>query len=54
MDALILAVAHEKFAGLERKDLDVLYGPGKKILLDIKGMYPREVYEAAGYSYWRL
>ena len=54
MDALILAVAHEKFAGLERKDLDVLYGPGKKILLDIKGMYPREGYEAAGYSYWRL
>lgn len=54
MDAVILAVAHEKFAGLERKDLDVLYGPGKKILLDIKGMYPREDYEAAGYSYWRL
>ncbi len=54
MDAVILAVAHDKFAGLERKDMDCLFGPGEKILLDIKGIFDRRDYEEAGYRYWRL
>lgn len=54
MDAVILAVAHEKFAKLEMKDIDGLFGGGKKVLLDIKGIFCREEFEAAGYRYWRL
>ncbi len=54
MDAVILAVAHERFAGLQMADIGGMFGPGKKILLDIKGMLGREEYEAAGYGYWRL
>ena len=54
MDAVVLAVAHEEFRNLNRKDLDALYGTGKKVLIDVKGLLKREEYEAAGYSYWRL
>lgn len=54
MDAVILAVAHEQFAKLKTGDIDSLFGQGKKVLLDIKGILCREEYEAIGYSYWRL
>lgn len=54
MDAVIFAVAHEKFAELKMEDIDGLFGQGKKVLLDIKGILCREEYETAGYSYWRL
>lgn len=54
MDAVILAVAHEEFSGLGMSDLDVLFGDGKKVLLDIKGILNRGEFESAGYSYWRL
>lgn len=57
MDALILAVAHEYFAGITRPQLDLLYGENaerKKILLDLKGLLNRKEYEQAGYLYWRL
>lgn len=54
MDAVILAVAHEEFKKLGQKEMDGLFGPGKKVLLDIKGIFCRRDYEAAGYSYWRL
>lgn len=54
MDAVILAVAHRKFKGLKVEDTDTLFKNGKKVLLDIKGVLDRSIYEAAGYSYWRL
>lgn len=54
MDAVILAVAHEAFKELGQEDMDGLFGPGKRVLLDIKGILCRRDYEAAGYSYWRL
>ena len=54
MDAVVLAVAHDVFAGYTMSDIDNLFGEGKKVLLDIKGLLNREEYEAAGYSYWRL
>ena len=54
MDAVILAVAHEDFKALAMEDMDVLFGEGQKVLLDIKGLLNRKEYEAAGYSYWRL
>lgn len=54
IDALILAVSHKEFEGLDKKTFDKMYGEGKKVLLDIKGMLDRKAYEDAGYNYWRL
>ena len=54
MDAVILAVAHREFSALSMEDIDKLYGTGKKVLLDLKGLFDRKDYESTGYSYWRL
>ena len=54
MDAVILAVAHDQFKDLTMEEVDSFFGPGKKILLDIKGILDKNAYEAAGYAYWRL
>ena len=54
MDAIILAVAHTEFADLTINEMDRLFGTGRKVLLDIKGLLDRKEYEQAGYSYWRL
>ncbi len=53
MDAVILAVAHDDFKNLSIDDIDSMIR-GKKVLLDIKGILDRKVYEEAGYKYWRL
>ncbi|MBR3420694.1 MAG: nucleotide sugar dehydrogenase [Ruminococcus sp.] len=54
MDAVILAVAHSCFTELTMNDIGKMFGEGKKVLLDIKGLFDRREYEKAGYSYWRL
>ena len=54
MDAVILAVAHDKFGKFTMKEIDQFFGKGKKVLLDIKGLLNRKEYENAGYCYWRL
>lgn len=54
MDAVVLAVAHTQFRDLTMEDIDGLYGQGQKIMVDVKGLLDRKVYEAAGYRYWRL
>ncbi len=54
MDAVVLAVAHEQLKNMGIKAMDGMYGPGKKVLLDVKGLFDRDEYERAGYRYWRL
>ena len=54
MDAIILAVAHDCFKCLSMNDIDALYGNGKKIMIDIKGLLDRKECENADYIYWRL
>ena len=54
MDAVILAVSHAEFSKLSMEEIDKLFGEGKKVLLDLKGLLDRKEYEKAGYSYWRL
>ena len=54
LDAVVLAVAHDEYKKLTMSDMDKLYGEGKKVLADVKGILDRKEYEAAGYSYWRL
>lgn len=54
MDAVILAVAHTEFSNFTMEQVDGFFRNGKKVLLDIKGLFNRKTYEEAGYSYWRL
>lgn len=54
MDAVVLAVAHDEFKNLTMEQIDALYGEGKKIMVDVKGLLNRKEYEDAGYCYWRL
>ncbi len=54
MDAVVLAVAHDKFSTFTQSDVDKFFGDGQKILVDIKGLLDRKEYENAGYIYWRL
>lgn len=53
-DAVILAVAHDAFRSFSIQDMDALYADRTKVLLDVKGLFDRSVFEAAGYDYWRL
>ena len=55
MDAVVLAVAHDKFGLLTEADLRRFYNPARtKVLLDVKGVLDKKQYEDAGYVYWRL
>jgi len=57
VDAIILAVAHNKFMGLSLDEINKFYqdsSKNKKVLLDLKGLLNRKEYEGAGYTYWRL
>ncbi len=57
MDAVILAVAHEEFSTLNEESIGGMYKESsceERVLLDIKGVLDRNVYEELGYKYWRL
>jgi UDP-N-acetyl-D-galactosamine dehydrogenase len=54
MDAIVLAVGHDVFKSFSVSDLDRFFGPGRNVLLDIKGIFSRRDFEDAGYVYWRL
>lgn len=54
LDALIVAVAHEEFKNSNPDYFDGIYTKGKKVLLDLKGIYDRKYFEQRDYVYWRL
>ena len=57
MDAIIIAVSHDKFLNYTQKDFDKLFkkvSNNHKVLIDIKGIYDKKLYNNAGYIYWRL
>ena len=56
MDAVIVAVAHEAFLKLSRKDIDGFYNKNNKVrvLADIKGLFDKNEYSGDDYIYWRL
>ena len=54
MDAAVLAVAHREFQTLSMAETDGWYREGRKVLLDLKGIFRKKEYEDAGYLYWRL
>ena len=56
MDALIIAVAHDAFLKLDREQIDASYQTShkRKVLMDIKGVLDRKVFQSEDYWYWRL
>lgn len=54
MDAVVFAVAHDSFKKMSMDEITALFSDGQKVLIDIKGLFERKVYEDAGYLYWRL
>ncbi len=54
LDALIVAVAHHSFCKLSLPDIDAMYDNGRKIMIDIKGIYEKKEFEKNSYCYWRL
>lgn len=56
MDAVIIAVAHDRFADLQKSEIDGYFNAknGKKVLVDIKGILDKKTYETEDYLYWRL
>ena len=54
VDAIILAVSHKIYEGINLEDLKSKYRNGSYVLIDVKGMFEREYAEELGYLYWRL
>ena len=56
LDAVIVAVAHTEFLGIDQEKMEAFFNPENKIrvLADIKGIYCRKMYDNENYSYWRL
>ena len=52
MDAVIFAVAHDEFKKMSKTDVNRLFGDGKKVLLDVKGILNPRDYD--GCFFWRL
>jgi UDP-N-acetyl-D-glucosamine/UDP-N-acetyl-D-galactosamine dehydrogenase len=55
-DAVVLAVNHKEFAGLDAARLKILTdnGTGRGVVIDVKALLDRQAVEAAGMVYWSL
>ncbi|MBP3476221.1 MAG: nucleotide sugar dehydrogenase [Lachnospiraceae bacterium] len=56
VDAVVIAVAHDRFLSLSKDDINSFYNPKhkQKVLMDIKGLLNKEEYMTEDYLYWRL
>ena len=54
MGAVVIAVAHEVFKALSVESLESLYGEGKRVLADVKGILNKDEMVRRGFVYWRL
>ena len=54
IDAIIVAVAHKEYEMLTESYISNMFDDGRKVMLDVKGIYNRNQFESAGYIYWRL
>lgn len=56
-DCIIVAVAHEVFRNIDIDELKRLYragDDGRKVLIDVKGVYPKNILNTSGLCWWRL
>lgn len=55
VDAVILAVAHEEFRKRSVEDFRRMFRPaGPGLMIDVKGIFPMELFEPHHIEYWRL
>ena len=56
MDAIIIAVAHSEFGGIDVEKLNGMFASDcdKKVLVDVKGVLNRKDFDGTDYIYWRL
>ncbi|MBO7253705.1 MAG: nucleotide sugar dehydrogenase, partial [Clostridia bacterium] len=54
LDAIIFAVSHKEFMEYTKDEIDSLFGEGKKVIIDVKGIFDRKTFESSEYIYWRL
>jgi len=54
VDGIIIAVPHDEFKKLKICDISKLYSDGKKVLIDIKGIFNKDETEKCGFIYWSL
>ena len=56
VDALVIAVCHKEFEGLDRAAIEGFFNPtnGKKVLVDVKGILNRKEWTRDDCLYWRL
>ncbi|RJE83619.1 nucleotide sugar dehydrogenase [Paenibacillus sp. 1011MAR3C5] len=55
LDGMVVSVAHSEFTQLEVSYVDTLFKEtGDKVLVDIKSILNKNVYEKRGYHYWSL
>ncbi len=53
-DAILFAVAHDEFRGLDAGDLASMVKRQPAPLIDLKWLFDRQEMEQAGFTYWRL
>ena len=53
-DAVLFAVAHDEFRGLQAHDLAAMVKRQPAPLVDLKWLFDRDAMEQAGFHYWRL
>lgn len=56
-DAVIIAVGHGEFLKLTADDIGAMFKAKEnknRVLIDVKGIFSKNEYTAAGYQYWRL
>lgn len=56
-DCVIVAVAHQEFRAMRLEDIRKLFrncDDSRKVLIDVKGLYPVEELKASGMLWWRL
>lgn len=57
MDCVVFAVAHKEFKDLSLEDVDRMFAHGedcKRVLIDVKGIFDKNLMISKGYRYWRL
>ncbi len=55
-DAVIVAVDHEEFKSITVDEIKAMYSEdcNNRVISDVKGIYDKKEFEAAGFKYWRL
>ncbi len=54
VDGVVFAVPHSVYKNFTFNDIDKLYNDGKKVLIDVKGIFDEEEAAERGFIYWCL